>query len=354
MTSGSLRVGFAGTPAFAARGARAPSSAAGFAVPRRPDPARPPAGPRPARRALPRQGARGRRTALPVLAAGDAAQTPEGRADRARQSASTCWSWPPMGSSCRRRSWRGRGTAASTSTRRSCRAGAAPRRSSARSMAGDAGTGVTIMQMDEGLDTGPMIERRRRADRAARDRGHADGEARRRRRARRSCAVARRGSPATARSVQRRSPATASPMPRRSAATMRALDWRRRRSRSTARCARSTRCPARSRRGSGQPRQGLGGRAAADGRRPGRRSLAGDDRRGRRGGVDVACGDGVLRLQSPSSPLAASGWPRRRSPRAGRSRPARASARTRSDARHRHAAGCERRMQHEQRSPRSR
>ncbi len=37
-----------------------------------------------------------------------------------------------------------------------CRAGAAPRRSNRAVMAGDAQTGVTVMKMDEGLDTGPM------------------------------------------------------------------------------------------------------------------------------------------------------------------------------------------------------
>ena len=47
---------------------------------------------------------------------------------------------------------------------RCCRAGAARRRSSARLLAGDAETGVTIMQMEAGLDTGPMLlERGRRS-----------------------------------------------------------------------------------------------------------------------------------------------------------------------------------------------
>jgi len=40
---------------------------------------------------------------------------------------------------------------------RSCRAGAGLPRCSARILAGDALTGVTIMQMECGLDTGPML-----------------------------------------------------------------------------------------------------------------------------------------------------------------------------------------------------
>ncbi len=50
--------------------------------------------------------------------------------------------------------------AASTCMPRCCRAGAARRRSSARSLAGDAETGITIMQMEEGLDTGPILMQR--------------------------------------------------------------------------------------------------------------------------------------------------------------------------------------------------
>ena len=50
--------------------------------------------------------------------------------------------------------------------RRGCRAGAARRRSRARSRPATATTGITIMQMDAGLDTGPVVDMRRRADRA--------------------------------------------------------------------------------------------------------------------------------------------------------------------------------------------
>ena len=51
-------------------------------------------------------------------------------------------------------------SAASTSTPRCCRAGAARRRSSARSWPATRSTGVTIMQMEAGLDTGPMLLKR--------------------------------------------------------------------------------------------------------------------------------------------------------------------------------------------------
>ena len=50
--------------------------------------------------------------------------------------------------------------AASTCTPPCCRAGAARRRSSAPSWPAMRDTGVTIMQMDEGLDTGPMLLQR--------------------------------------------------------------------------------------------------------------------------------------------------------------------------------------------------
>ena len=71
-----------------------------------------------------------------------------------------------------RRPRRGPATAASTSTRRCCRAGAAPRRSSTRSWRAMRATGITIMQMDAGLDTGPDGRRGRDCHRAARDRRH--------------------------------------------------------------------------------------------------------------------------------------------------------------------------------------
>jgi len=43
------------------------------------------------------------------------------------------------------------------STPRCCRAGVARRRSSAALIAGDRETGITIMRMDDGLDTGPIL-----------------------------------------------------------------------------------------------------------------------------------------------------------------------------------------------------
>ena len=49
-----------------------------------------------------------------------------------------------------------RASAASIFMPRCCRAGAEPRRSSARSWPATAETGIVIMQMDEGLDTGPV------------------------------------------------------------------------------------------------------------------------------------------------------------------------------------------------------
>ena len=52
---------------------------------------------------------------------------------------------------------RAQGAAASTSTPRCCRAGAARRRSSARSSPATRSAASRIMQMDEGLDTGPML-----------------------------------------------------------------------------------------------------------------------------------------------------------------------------------------------------
>ena len=50
-----------------------------------------------------------------------------------------------------------RASAASTSTLRCCRAGAARRRSSAPSSPATRDTGISIMQMDAGLDTGPIL-----------------------------------------------------------------------------------------------------------------------------------------------------------------------------------------------------
>ena len=76
-----------------------------------------------------------------------------------------------------------RGSAASTCMPRCCRAGAAPRRSTAPIMAGDAESGVTVMRMDEGLDTGADGDGRAHRDRRRHDR---------RRTARRAVAARRR------------------------------------------------------------------------------------------------------------------------------------------------------------------
>ena len=154
MTVGSLRVGFAGTPAFAAD-ALAAILAAGFAVPvvlTQPD--------RPQGRGLrvapsPVKGlavAHG----IPVLQPATL-KTPEGRAEATAVRVDVLvvaayglilppavLAWPRHGSinihASKLPRWRG----------------AAPIQRAL--LAGDAGTGVTVMQMDEGLDTGPMID----------------------------------------------------------------------------------------------------------------------------------------------------------------------------------------------------
>ena len=55
-----------------------------------------------------------------------------------------------------------RRSAASTCMARCCRAGAAPRPINRAIMAGDAESGVMVMQMDVGLDTGPSGDGRTR------------------------------------------------------------------------------------------------------------------------------------------------------------------------------------------------
>ena len=71
--------------------------------------------------------------------------------------------------------WTCRGTARSTCTRRCCRAIAARRPIPAAILAGDAETGVTLMRMDAGLDTGPIVAHAPRAARRGRDRARARG-----------------------------------------------------------------------------------------------------------------------------------------------------------------------------------
>ena len=87
-------------------------------------------------------------------------------------------------------------------------------------MAGDAETGVTIMKMDEGLDTGAMAMAERVADRRRHDRGRL---ARRAGAARRRSDAARAGRARARHAARsRRSRSRASPTPRRSTRTKRA------------------------------------------------------------------------------------------------------------------------------------
>ena len=83
--------------------------------------------------------------------------------------------WPDPAAS---RSSTRRRSAASTCTPRCCRAGAARRRSTAPIMAGDAETGVMVMQMEEGLDTGPVAMAERVPIGARHDRGRTARRAR--------------------------------------------------------------------------------------------------------------------------------------------------------------------------------
>ena len=130
-----------------AGGLRAPAG-------RRADAARPARRPRPRAAAEPRQGARARaRPAGGAAAAADGRRRPRARC---ANGSPICWWWSPTGCCCRARCSNCRAWAASTSTPRCCRAGAARRRSSARSWPAIARSGVTIMQLDAGLDTGPV------------------------------------------------------------------------------------------------------------------------------------------------------------------------------------------------------
>ena len=154
MTAGSLRVGFAGTPVFAAD-ALAAILAAGFAVPlvlTQPD--------RPQGRGLRVASSPVKELAaahgIPVLQPATL-KTPEGRAEASAVRVDVLvvaayglilppavLAWPRYGSinihASKLPRWRG----------------AAPIQRAL--LAGDVGTGVTVMQMDEGLDTGPMID----------------------------------------------------------------------------------------------------------------------------------------------------------------------------------------------------
>jgi len=153
VTAGSLRVGFAGTPPFAAE-ALAAILGAGFAVPvvlTRPD--------RPQGRGLKVVPSPVKELAvahgIPVLQPATL-KTPEGRAEATAVRIDVLvvaayglilppavLAWPRHGCinihASKLPRWRG----------------AAPIQRAL--LAGDAGTGVTVMQMDEGLDTGPML-----------------------------------------------------------------------------------------------------------------------------------------------------------------------------------------------------
>ena len=124
-----MKIIFAGTPEFAAAALDA-LHAAGHEIAlvlTQPD--------RPSGRGLAADALRGEAARADARASGraaaDAERSGDGRDARAR-SAPTRWSSPRTASSCRRECSRSRAAAASTSTPRSCRAGAAPRRSSAR------------------------------------------------------------------------------------------------------------------------------------------------------------------------------------------------------------------------------
>ena len=148
-----LAVVFAGTPGFRGSVARrhrgvAPSHR------RRLHAARPPERARAPPRGQPGQGARAR-AGTPGAAAGDAARAARPRA-RSRRSRRTSWWSSPTACCCRPRCSRCRASVASTSMPRCCRVGAARPRSRARSSPATTRTGVCIMRMEAGLDTGPV------------------------------------------------------------------------------------------------------------------------------------------------------------------------------------------------------
>ena len=70
-------------------------------------------------------------------------------------------SWPPMALSCRNPSWKSPPTAASTCTPASCPPIAARLPSPPPSSPASSETGVSIMLMDEGMDTGPVLAQAR-------------------------------------------------------------------------------------------------------------------------------------------------------------------------------------------------
>ena len=141
---------------------------------------------------------------------------------------STCSWWPPTDSSCRRPilAWPRHGCLNVHASLLPRWRGAAPIQRAL--LAGDAETGVTIMQMDAGLDTGPMLDvvgsRSARATRPAtlHERARGRGRARARRRA----ASPRGGDAGVPNAAAGR---RASPTRRRSSKAEAAIDWARRR-----------------------------------------------------------------------------------------------------------------------------
>ena len=95
---------------------------------------------------------------------------PRGR--RSRSAPSSGWSWPSAGSSSRT-CWTA--CRSSTSTSRCYPAGGERRRSSGPSWPATPITGVCLMAIDEGLDTGPGVPLRSGGDRPGGDRGRAAG-----------------------------------------------------------------------------------------------------------------------------------------------------------------------------------
>ena len=163
-----LRVGFAGTPPFAAT-ALAAILDAGFEVSLGPDAGRMPPGGAgmklaPERRQVAGPGARHPRVAASATQGRRRSQ----RTRRVRRS--TCWSSRPMDRSCPLPllEWPRHGCLNIHASLLPRWRGAAP---IARALlAGDRQTGISIMQMDAGLDTGPVVAHTRRTHRCARNR----------------------------------------------------------------------------------------------------------------------------------------------------------------------------------------
>ena len=211
-------------------------------------------------------------------AAGDAAR-PTKRARRCSRSRSTCSWWPRTGSSCRPPCLRGPVSAASTSTRPCCRAGAAPRRSSTRCSPATRPRASPSCRWTPGLDTGPMIEAVESPiaprDTAGTLTGRLARRGRRRHRARPAAAR-----PATARSRSRAAAPAGVTYAGKIDRAEAMLDWRSRRRRLDRQVRAFDPAPGAVHAPRGRRRQGLGRRAAGR-RRPGRRAPSSRSRRER-------------------------------------------------------------------------